>query len=407
MRPTRRSVLAGLGALGLSSPLQARAQTPGAALFAMVHHYARMGVHHTGGAADRQTSDWQEQWLAGHGFDTSRHAVQVTGPVYQHCHLQADGLTIEAAAQWPSPPNLASLRGKAGAEFAVTTVSGNTIDTTDNLAALNQAFAQSPQAVLAICSHPSGKIQFGNVSDTLPPFPVPVILVGRADQTRLQRANQLSLSLAGRIQTRTGESILGVHRQSGAKDWLIVSTPQSGWTRCGGERGPGIALFRSLAAQLAQSGAPTHLCFVSTSGHEFHNLGARLLHESGVLPSPDETRAWLHIGAGLANRAYTKDPDAFAVHDSLGQGYAMMPQAYKATLRDLLAPARIRSVSFDEFLVGEIKEVVELGYDRAIGLVAEHPKHHVPGDDETMTSPALLALYDQAVKTLTAQLIRS
>ena len=409
--PTRRTVLAGLGAIGLPAPLPAGTPDYAEELFSMVRTYAQMGVHQTGGAADRETSDWQQHWLEGHGFNVSRHDVPVTGPLYDRCVLEADGRMVEAVAQWPSPAGEYFIEGGPGTAFALAAVSGNTIDTADNLAALRTAFETAPKAVLAVCAHPSGRLQIGNVSEKLSAFPVPVILVGADDRDRLARAQTITLALKARTTTRTGVSLLGVHKQARADKWLIVSTPQSGWTRCGGERGPGIALFRSLAARLAgrlaQSGAPAHLCFVSTSGHEFHNLGARLLHDEKALPAPENTIGWIHLGAGLANRAYTKTPGRFRVHDRPGQGYAMVPTAMKTSLQQSFDPAPILSVAYDELLVGEIKEVVGLGYQRAIGLVAEHPLHHVPGDDETMTSPALLSLYDQAVTRLAYAVMRS
>ncbi len=62
--------------------------------------------------------------------------------------------------------------------------------------------------------------------------------------------------------------------------WVIISTPQSGWFTCGGERGPGIAMSRALSEWAAQKNFPVRWLFIATSGHEWTDFGADIFHQN-------------------------------------------------------------------------------------------------------------------------------
>lgn len=398
---SRRHLLAGMGAMSLM-PVGTLARSDpfsGEALFGTVKAYAGMGVHETGSDADRMVSVWQETMLRDLGYQVETSTFSITRPVYTQCVLSADGAPVEAAAQIPSPHLDAPVAGAPGRDFAFATVTGNTIDTADNLAALHAAFGTGARAVIALCSHDSGRLQLGNVSETLPGFPVPVILAGGADGNRLRNARTLSLTLAGRMEQRTGTNVVARIERRG-RPYMIISTPQSGWTQCGGERGPGLAYFQALAHAFAQTADGPSLCLVSNSGHEFHNLGARHLHEKGVLPAPDQTRAWLHLGAGIACRDWRVGDGKMDLLDQPAQGVVMAPAGRVKDIGGLFQDTKTLTVPHQRFLVGELIEVVAEGYPDAVGLVGRHSHHHVPGDTEATTSPETLELRAGPIRAL-------
>lgn len=373
-----------------------------AALFDDVKTYVNFGSHHTGLAADLAVSDWQARHLTQQGFNVTYSAV----PVQQHIASRSDltldnGQVIDVWAQWPQPKPSSTIEGvlvdrteneatpiMAG-DIAIVRVSGNTIDTEDNLDRISPAFAAGAAAVIAVSTHESGLYQIGNVSEHMQPFAGPIVLAGKLDLAAIAAAKQGRIVIEGAFKQVAGQSVTG--RIDRGKKWIIVSTPQSGWTNCGGERGPGIALFRGLANVLGSRVDGPSLCFTSNSGHEFHNLGARLLHDAHGLPDPSDTALWVHLGAGFASRHWVVDEQGqFTFSDDhKGAIFMVTPQARDLVSADM-AGLKAQIVSTDEFNVGEMLAVTESGYDPAIGMVGYHSHHHIPGDREQTTSPRLL-----------------
>ena len=129
-------------------------------------------------------------------------------------------------------------------------------------------------------------------------------------------------------------------------DWIVVSTPSSGWFTCAGELGPGIAMLLALAEWVTTRSEGLNYLFVATSGHELDFLGARLFHEANLAPPPARTHAWLHLGASVATPPW---------------------------------------------------RLVEHGY-RGLGIVGgSNPWFHVPGDDPRTVSPETLAAVTSAI----------
>jgi len=74
---------------------------------------------------------------------------------------------------------------------------------------------------------------------------------------------------------------------------IIVTTPLSGWYRCAGERGTGLAIALSVAEALAQDWP---VRFVAPTGHELGYYGAAEYLKANSHP----VRAVLHLGSCVA-----------------------------------------------------------------------------------------------------------
>ena len=81
-------------------------------------------------------------------------------------------------------------------------------------------------------------------------FTMPVLQLGEKLKTKLDgladAGTEVTLTITGPGGTRKGKNTIARYGAEGP--WVIISTPQSGWFNCGGERGPGIAMSRALAA---------------------------------------------------------------------------------------------------------------------------------------------------------------
>ena len=181
--------------------------------------------------------------------------------------------------------------------------------------------------------------------------------------------------------------------EGSGRKWVVLTTPYSGWFHSAAERGPGIAIFLRLADWLYRHDRRHNLLIAATSGHEFENSGARLLL-SEMAPRPEDTKLWLHLGAGLA--AW----DHHATENGLKQ--AGRPDGFRRIMASpdfakLGQPHFSGQDGFDPVLIagseeahGELREVLGAGYSSVIGGFGGHQYHHTPQDHPHMTDESLL-----------------
>ena len=176
---------------------------------------------------------------------------------------------------------------------------------------------------------------------------------------------------------------------------LVVSTPTTGWFRCGGERGPGVALFLFLARALPELISQTtsraaELLFAASAAHELGQLGATAVrtHAEAAGFTPSATDLWLSLGSTISNW------QAVAPGGQPGRGVFRSLLHYSgASLAPVAAP--LRSIGFQptlrgpEALRGELAHVARAGY-AAMGFYGHGFKFHVADDDANSTSGKML-----------------
>src|SRR6266571_4589549 len=256
-------------------------------LYQLVQTYSALGEHRTGTPVDHATIAWFATELGKRGARVDKVPYRFERYV-AHCRLLADGAEVEAlplyyeavgqvhssrlhlaelaiVADFLNPPQLDAVSARAqmsGAEAAILATSG----AGGRLVALNRA------PVLG-----SG---------------FPTVLVPGSALPMLRQA-AVHLELDARLEPRASATVIGHLGQGDATNPVVVATPLSGWFRCAGERGTGIAIALQLAQELA---ARWPVLVVGTTGHELHYLGLRrFLAAYALHPS-----AVIHLGASLA-----------------------------------------------------------------------------------------------------------
>ncbi|MFO1080010.1 MAG: hypothetical protein U1E23_05200 [Reyranellaceae bacterium] len=373
----------------------------GAALFADVVTYDGFGEHRTGSPGAERALDWiareleraglqvaDQRFTAGRQYDFGSGSLAVGGtrrPVMPHW--------------WPpgSQPGFALSAPIAPAGFARLSLpfEGGAYLGADAAAAVRQACAARPTALLLTIEHPSGEIFTYNVDQDQAPWPVPVILVAPRDRPLLDRAEltgeQITVSVDGRWQPelRTRNVIGRLARGTGRT--VVVSTPVTSWFTSTCERGPGIAGFLGLARIAASRWPGADFVFVATAGHEIGHGGMETFLATGA-PSPSETVAWAHLGASLACRAEPRRVVlcSDAVTDTVRRGFG-----------GLGVPLR----TGPQARVGELRDVLAAGYPRCFGMAGTHRFFHTPADRAELTGPELLEpVIDAFARTLDALL---
>ena len=268
---------------------------------------------------------------------------------------------------------------------------------------------------------------------------VPVVLIGCGALAAFEQAHggsapstldALAVAAASKATSAASRNVVGTLRIPHADDAkhpegtntsararchtrrFIVSTPISGWFHCGGERGPGVAIFLGLAEALPRLAAArcarrsahnaaacggVELLFVGTSGHELGDMGAELNLASlaargwGVDSGVD---AFVSLGASIIT--WQNITGAGATPD----GVYRSPLCYNTErLGDALvtpfsaagyAPGLNRSD-----LAGELLKVIGAGY-AAFGFYGNFYRFHTPEDDASSTSAELLETVGKA-----------
>ena len=181
---------------------------------------------------------------------------------------------------------------------------------------------------------------------------------------------------------------------------MVISTPTTAWFRAGGERGPGIALWRGLARWAALKDWPVNLLFVATAGHELGYMGMREFLSGFAVP--DEVLFWVHLGASIVTQATGED-------GAMSLKYARLDYndpTLSSTLDRYLKPIGFKPEPQSERTAGTLAFIMDRGY-RAFGFYGAFPKFHTPEDLADSTSGEALEPVAQALARSIADLIQN
>lgn len=414
MTPSRRSLIGTAALLAGSAGLPAAAAVPAgsrdvAVLQAILERYAGFGVKASGGPGDEACGAWLESELTHAGFACRRQVFEAPFFAARMATLtsgEARAAVVPQAIVAPTgalgvtgPLKLASAPGDlTGAIALVELPYKRWVTSVDPQVSrpLAEALKRGAAAAVLITTGPTGEAIALNVSTRRPPPERPVAVLAPKDAAPFLAAaaqgRPATLVLDGQAGRRPAFNLVGrLDRKAPAT--LVVSTPRSGWFTCAAERGSGLAVWLWLAQRLARADLGVNLEFLATSGHEYEYLGGeRYLAEAA--PAPAATRLWVHIGASAAARDW---------HEL---GRALLPLPSADSQRVLTATADILTSTRQAFAGisgleatyladqtmagGELTNVLNAGYRRAIGLYGIHRYFHTAADDLRCTSGDLV-----------------
>lgn len=382
----------------------------GAALYADVVHYVKLGIHRTGTEGDNKTSEWIKGILDKNGFKTE----YVTFPVKQFfpekTQLTVGGKALEVFPVWPvANPNVQLTGALVDAQNGTEVVKDKIVWISqvskersfsfldqDNAKVIKKFIDLGAKAIVLIADNAAGEIAAINTSPG-DSWAVPVVQLAPKDLPHLKDGATASLNIRGELREVTARNIQGTIG-SGEKT-VIISTPISGWFTCGGERGPGIATFNALAKWVAEKKLPYKFIFTGNSGHELaqHQGTHIFLHQKA--PKPEDVRLWFHLGASFATHNYVKTAGGVAKRpEADGNRIVYYSGDFSKPLDEAFKNVKINKAPDKAY--GELVVAQQKGYSRFIGLVgtASFALFHTPLDDASTTSPKLLEEMANAVK---------
>ena len=238
------ALLAALAWLATPASGQERRSFDPARLMADVQTYYDFGVHRTAHAGDVATSAWLEQRLRSLGLDTSEHTFSLRQFFLDEASIEDPRGRIEAFPIWlpraTPPEGLRATLGMVDSETPPSAIRGAI-----EAGAAAIVFATSDRAGLGFLQAVNAERRYVDAE-----HPVPTLIFGAADSDRLRQSvgRDVTLRLTGRmVEDAEAKNVFGLRIVDEDADWIVVSTPSSGWFTCAGERGPGVAMLLALA----------------------------------------------------------------------------------------------------------------------------------------------------------------
>jgi hypothetical protein len=417
---TRRTMLSA----SLAAPFAggALAAGPATGIAADLDRYVGFGNKAAGGDGDNACGEWLAAALLAQGFAIARQTVSVPWFAADRAEVACNGTT---APVWPQP--IVVPTGTGGVTGRLVRIDGFGQASGDLAGAIalidlpfarwstavappikgpvEAAFRQGAQAAIIITNGPTGRIIRLNGDGRNPMFAGPVALLAPADARPLLAAalagQPATLIVTGQGGRRPAFNFVG-RLDRGKPQWVVVSTPRSGWDICAGERGPGVAVWLDLA-RWARAALPGYnLAFVCNTGHEYEYLGSEQSLKA-MAPHPEDTRFWLHLGANVAARDWHDWPGAPRPLPGVDpQRYLVVTPTLLDTARAVFAglPGLEMPYSSETMSAGELTGVLQAGYRTVAGVFGVHRYHHVEGDDARCLVPDKVADTALAFRTL-------
>lgn len=420
---TRRDALGvGCGALVAAAEAPPPDDETEPKIAAELERYVAFGKKNSGGAGDEAAGDWIAGELERGGFAVRRQPIDVPWFEAETAEIEVKdsvasllplgvvvptdkrGVTARAVYVHPAAGTAASLRDAVAViDLPFRRWSSVRADPVRRL--LEEAGALGAAAAIVITNGPTGEAISLNCDGRAPVAPCSSAVLAPKTATPVlaaaMRSEPATVRITGAGGRRKAFNIVATLQRSEGR-WLVVSTPRSGWTACGGERGPGVAAFLVLAHWMPVAFPRHNLMFLCNSGHEFENLGAAQALRTAA-PAPAETDFWLHLGANLAARDWQEAGASglLPLPSADPQRYLMVSPELVATARRTFegAPGLERAYPASSGTEGELRDIAKAGYARVAGIFGAHRFHHVETDDLRCTDPKLVAIVIARLKS--------
>ncbi len=257
--------------------------------YEIVRIYSEMGIHRTGTQGDRYTSSWLGSELLVAGADVSFQAF----PYYHfdaELSVRSAGKLIDAEALYYSFTGKRNLRNPSIGlvdAHADEEVISREIDRM-----VSTAKVDGFDGLVLATRCPTGELCAIN-RDHRMDLDFPVVLVAEDILNTIQTMGA-DIFFRAKVGKRIAKNIIAHFPGPTGAQRIVVTTPISGWYRCAGERGCGLAIAIFVSRQLSKSFAVDLLL---TNGHELGMCGGYHLAQS----YDKELEFVLHLGSCIAN----------------------------------------------------------------------------------------------------------
>ena len=275
--------------------------------YEIVRVFSEMGIHRTGTQGDHDTLFWLNSELGVGGVD-------VSFQTFPYHHFDAElsvwsaGKLIEAEALYYSFIGQRNLNNIA---TGIVDAHGDEDVISHKISCMVDAAKEDGFDGLVLATRcPTGGLCAIN-RDHRMDLDFPVVLVAQDNLNKIQTSGA-EIFFAASVRKRMAKNVIARFSGPTGAQRVIVTTPISGWFRCAGERGCGLAIAIFVSRQLSKNFAVDLLL---TSGHELGMCGGYHLAQN-YNAKPE---CVLHLGSCIANidakmTAICSTNSAIAVH---------------------------------------------------------------------------------------------
>jgi hypothetical protein len=407
--------MAGTGAGMVLPPMKLMARdTPNAdplsgdRLYDHVVHYTQIGEHRTGTTGDRLTAEWIRREFSSYGLKAAFHPVTMNLFEVTAGFLEVGEARFRADPEWyPTPTPIDGIRApmrmlKDGEDLSVlrgkiwvveVQMLRPVVPREIKEKAVKAAEAGALAVVMTLTYRTrelTGRGAHGE-NGQKPWCPIPLVgVAGKHDAVveAAKRGETARLVVQGR-EEKNAQALNVTGTVGSGKNHIIVTTPQSGMFRCGGERGGGIAVLLGLAEWVGRRDPNARYLFSANTGHEQDGSGARLLVET-LAPPPEEVSAWLHLGAGVSTWQWRAREDGtfekFVSRSGI-RNFGAVPEL-APLLKEAFEPIPDLEPQSERF-AGELRAYVRVGYP-GFGFWGYNDFGHTVADGPEHCAPELL-----------------
>lgn len=287
----------------------------GAEALAYADKYTSFGIHRAGTESEIASTKWVASELENMGFDTQLQEINFNYFDLKNCELVVDGKEIEAFPFWfPVATGSVPIEAQLTMydETNPETMAGKIVyydmpglQTNANIAPIaDKAKEAGAVGVISTVIQPNGLPAGQNTNEVNAeePLALPSLIVSASEKEFIKEAATKNATTSVLIEGEAVPNAVAYNviakLDNNADEWVVVTTPLSGWFTCNAERGGGVGLFLELAKNVKTWDSSVNYLFVGNTGHELNFLGA---HESEVLiPEPEDVKVWFHCGSAIA-----------------------------------------------------------------------------------------------------------
>lgn len=279
---------------------------------AYANAYTDFGEKRTGTQGQMQAADWMAEEMENMGITVDKQDIYFNRFSYTSSAVQVGETKYESFPYWfPVATGEDGVTGDLAAYAEETDLTGKIVcyevpgmaSVSDISEVAKTAKEKGALAVIAGVAQPNGSISAQNAVEEYAETPqaLPTVIVSMPDYQEImeQEGKEATVTLLGETEENAlTQNFIGIIDHQ-AEEWIVISTPISGWFVCNAERGGGIGIFMELADVLSkQDQADVNYMFLATTGHELNFMGAH--KAESILPAAEDTKLWFHLGSGIA-----------------------------------------------------------------------------------------------------------
>lgn len=377
---------------------------------AYTNAYTEFGVKRTGTQEQIQSADWMAEEMEKMGLAVEKQDINFTRFSYESSGVQVGEQQYEAFPYWfPTPTGEEGVTGELITYGEGIDMNGKVVcyevpglASVSDISEIAQAAKDAGAvAIIAGVAQPNGSISAQNaVEDYVQkPQALPAVIVSMPNYQEIlsKEGTEATVTLTGTTEENAlTQNIIGkIDNQ--ADQWVILSTPISGWFVCNAERGGGVGMFLELADVLSkQNNENVNYMFLATTGHELNFMGA---HEAeSLLPAPEDTKLWFHMGSGIA------------ANEPIMEGYKYVgcsPELMDVVKGSFTAEDGVTLQEDQEKLVqSELGKIMADGYV-TYGFFGANKDFHTPLDNENgVSAEELERLGTKSVEIIESQIMK-